>query len=257
MSSAISRKEAKAPGTAAPLLPAIHAPKASELLAVQLRRQILEGALADGVTLPSERELGQQTGLSRGAVRQALQSLQAEGLIETRTGRFGGSIVRRPSDDALAKFLGLFIQGRSIPLMSLLQFREMMGGPIAALAAANRLERDIQLLELIGQRQEAALYDLPVYLAENVKWQVAMAAATHNELITAIITAISGLIFKATSIENFASEEIRKLVVKSHRTILDAVTAQDCAAASRRMNRHLSALTRDMQAFENAPETVD
>jgi GntR family transcriptional repressor for pyruvate dehydrogenase complex len=124
-------------------LEAVSAPTASKLLADQLRNKILKGELLSGTTLPSERELVDQTGVSRGAVRQALALLQSDGLVETRPGRFGGSIIRRPSEDSLAEFLALFIEGRSIPLASLLQFREIIGAPMAALAASNRTARDL------------------------------------------------------------------------------------------------------------------
>ena len=236
----------------APRLAAIRAPKASEILASQLRKHILDGSLADGKSLPAERDLVDQTGLSRGAVRQALRILQTEGLVETRTGRFGGSIVKRPSEDALANFLGLFIEGRSIPLLSLLEFRQVVGGPMATLAAKNRTDFDIEQLQQIGKRMEAALDDLPRYFSENVNWHIAMATATHNELLKSVITAVSGLIFKVSAVENFASTEIRNVAVHAHARILDAVIRQDAATASRRMSRHLEALTADMQAFSAA-----
>jgi GntR family transcriptional repressor for pyruvate dehydrogenase complex len=241
---------------AIPKLQAIQVVKPSELLASQLREHILQGTLKDGTALPAERDLVEQTGVSRGAVREALRILQAEGFIETRTGRFGGSVVRRPGDDSLAKYLGLFIQGRSISLLDLLQVREVMGGPIASLAATNRTDEDLEKLDAIGKRMEESFADLPVYLAENVNWHVAIAAATHNELLEAFITAISSLIFKATATENFASEDIRRLVIKAHKRILQAIIKRDPETASRRMTRHLTAITKDMQEFGSAPANL-
>jgi len=76
-----------------------------------------------------------QTGLSRGSVREALRILQTEGLVETRPGRLGGSVACRPGDDALARYVGLFVQGRGISLISLLQTREAIGPVLASLAA--------------------------------------------------------------------------------------------------------------------------
>ncbi|MES2537208.1 MAG: FadR/GntR family transcriptional regulator [Pseudomonadota bacterium] len=236
-----------------PKLQVIQVVKPSEMLASQLREHILHGTLKDGAPLPAERDLVEQTGVSRGSVREALRILQAEGFIETRPGRFGGSVVRKPGDDALAKYLGLFIQGRSISLMALLQVREVMGGPIASLAAMNRTDEDLAKLEEIGKRMEASLADLPVYLAENVKWHVAIASATHNELLEAFITAISSLVFKATATENFASEDVQKVVIKAHKRILEAIINRDPETASRRMSRHLATITKDLQNFASAP----
>ncbi|AXB48257.1 GntR family transcriptional regulator [Amycolatopsis albispora] len=50
-------------------------------LAAELRRRIREGELAVGDSLPSEAQLCQEFGASRGPVRQALSALRDEGLI--------------------------------------------------------------------------------------------------------------------------------------------------------------------------------
>ena len=68
----------------------IHVPKSTDVLADQLRKQILGGELAPGAPLPTERDLVLQTRLSRGSVREALRILEAEGLVSTRPGRLGG-----------------------------------------------------------------------------------------------------------------------------------------------------------------------
>jgi len=237
-------------------LPSIRVQRGSELLADELRQRILDGELPDGTQLPSERELIVQTGLSRSSVRDALRILQTEGLVETRTGRFGGSVVRRPADDALANFLGLFIKGRSIPLTALIEFREAIGGTIAALAAQRRTEADILALQTIAHRQESAVGNIPVYLAENVKWQIALANASHNELMIGCTTAISSLILKATSLNNVASERVRRSVIEAHRLVFDAVVDQDVEKARSVMNKHLRGVTQGMLAVEGGAQAM-
>jgi GntR family transcriptional regulator, transcriptional repressor for pyruvate dehydrogenase complex len=230
----------------------IHVPKTCDVVADHLRKQILQGAFVDGSPLPAERDLVHQTGVSRGSVREALRILQAEGLVHTRPGKLGGSIVRRPGAESLAKYIGLFVHGRRIALESLLQARVAVEPPLAALAALNRSDDDIRLLTEVTARMEEALPDAPRFLVENVEWHCALALASHNEILQAFIVAISNLIHQASAIEDFASEEIRAAVIKAHRRILDAIVAKDGEAASRRMTRHLLALTHQMKAFAPA-----
>ena len=52
-----------------PMLGRISVQKSYEVLADKLRQTILDGAMAEGSRLPTERELVSQTGLSRGSVR--------------------------------------------------------------------------------------------------------------------------------------------------------------------------------------------
>jgi DNA-binding GntR family transcriptional regulator len=58
-----------------------------------LRGQIASGALADGARLPSEAQLGEQYGVSRITIRQALADLERQGLLERAPGK--GTFVRR------------------------------------------------------------------------------------------------------------------------------------------------------------------
>jgi len=235
----------------------IFVPKTSDVLADQLRRQILAGALAPGAVLPPERDLVTKTGLSRGSVREALRILEAEGLVTTRPGRQGGSVARLPGDESLAKYVSLFVHGRGISLLSLLQTREAVEPSLAYLAAQNRTDAELQDLVDITKRVEDAYADPPLYLAENVKWHCAIATASHNELLRAFMVAISSMVYKASAIENFATEDVRNVVLKAHRRILDAIVAKDADAARRRMARHLAALTEAMRAFPHAPLVIE
>lgn len=71
--------------------------------------QISTGELKPGDRLPPERKLGEQFGISRTAVREALRSLAARGLIESHVGR--GTFVRLPSVDHLAQKLRMLHEG--------------------------------------------------------------------------------------------------------------------------------------------------
>ena len=235
----------------------IFVPKTSDVLASELRKQILGGALAPGVSLPAERDLVTQTGLSRGSVREALRILEAEGLVTTRPGRQGGSVARMPGDESLAKYISLFVHGRGISLLSLLQTREAVEPSLAALAAQNRTADELAELVAVTERVEAAFADTPVYLAQNVNWHCAIAAASHNELLRAFMLAISSMVYKASAIEDFATEDVRKVVIKAHRRILDAIVAKDADTARRRMARHLAALTAAVKAFPKAPLVIE
>ncbi len=69
-------------------------PKKHEQIAADLRRKIHDGRLAPGEQLPVESLLIREYRVSPGPVRDALNALRAEGLIETRHGI--GSFVRAP-----------------------------------------------------------------------------------------------------------------------------------------------------------------
>lgn len=230
-------------------------PKTSAVLARELRRQILS-AIPPGAPLPTERDLMAQTGLSRSSVREALRILEAEHLITTRPGRFGGSVANRPNDEALGRSISLFAQGRGITVQSLLQTREAVEPSLAALAAQNRSDDDLQQLRDCSVRLKDA-GDLSLFLRENVNWHMVIAAASGNELLRAFMGSISTMIFKVTAVENFTTDEIRQQVLRAHQSIEQAIAKQDVEAARRRMARHLAAVRATWAAFPTAPLLVD
>ena len=57
----------------------------------QIRDAIASGGIAPGERLPSERDLGATFGVSRTTLREALRALEAQGVLEIRTGSRGGA----------------------------------------------------------------------------------------------------------------------------------------------------------------------
>lgn len=233
----------------------INVPKSCDVLAERLQQQILGGFYPAGSLLPTERELVAGTGLSRGSVREALRILEAQGLVRTRAGRYGGSAVSRPTDALLASHINLFAKGRSVPLGALVEARQALEPMVAYLAARNRSDEDLASLVAISARLDAAAHsDVPKFLEENANWHSALAVASHNDLLRAFTASISGLMLEASRIENFASEDVRTLVTLAHHRILQAIEAGDADAARRRAERDVQAYAKHL---ELAVKTTD
>lgn len=217
----------------------VSVPKASDVLAEQLRARIRSGELGYGQTLPTERELVIQTGLSRASVREALRILEVEGLIETRAGRSGGSKVRRPEGRELSRHIDLFIWGRNVGLEELTEVREALETVAAEGAARRRTDADIAELNAKTAAVEANVDVLPDYLAANLAWHMAVVRASHNDLLIGFMDVLANAIHQETSLEAFDSPTVRAATLKIHRSILGAIVSGDAGAARRRMARHV------------------
>ncbi|MGW1026758.1 FadR/GntR family transcriptional regulator [Streptomyces sp. NPDC002577] len=214
-------------------------PKASDVLAGELRERILSGEFPEGAALPPERELVVQTQMSRATVREALRILEVQGLVRIKTGRAGGAFVQRPGKEAVASSVNLAIRGRQIRLSSLLETREAIEPYCARLAALNRTDDDLAALEAANEAITDENGTLAAFLQANVDWHVAVATASHNELLTGFMAALSHAIYAATENERFVNAEVRRVAARAHRSITKAIRAQDPDAAVRRMNRHV------------------
>ena len=234
-------------------LGAISVPKSSDVLAGRLQQQILSGLYPHGAALPTERDLVSTTGLGRGSVREALRILESQGLVRTRAGRYGGSVVSKPTDALLASHISLFAKGHDVSLRALVEARQALEPMVAALAARHRSEEDLASLKRISMRLDAAaIDDVPRFLLENANWHSALAVASHNDLLRAFTASISGLMLEASGIGNFASPEVRALVTHAHRRILQAIEAQDADTARQRAERDLQAYAKLLEAAVKA-----
>ena len=121
----------------------------------QIQEAILDGRIKAGESLPSERDLKEMFGISRGTLREALRVLEQKGLIEIRLGVGGGSIVKPLDADQVTESLGLLIRSRQVSLSHLAQFREDVEGIVAERAAEERSQDHIQALNsLLGQARQ-------------------------------------------------------------------------------------------------------
>jgi DNA-binding FadR family transcriptional regulator len=91
-------------------------PKASDLVAGQLRRLVLNGDLADGDQLPPETQLTLRFGVSRPTVREAFRILETEGLISVAHGSRCGARVNAPRIETAARYAGFALRAAGATL---------------------------------------------------------------------------------------------------------------------------------------------
>jgi GntR family transcriptional regulator, transcriptional repressor for pyruvate dehydrogenase complex len=225
-------------------------PKASDVLADELREKILRGDFPENTALPPERELVTQTGMSRATVREALRILEVQRLVRIKTGRAGGAFVQRLGEESIASSVDLLIRGRQIRLAALHETREAIEPSCARLAAQHRTDEDLDELER-ANRAIAADGSLSDFLQANVDWHVAVAVASHNELLNGFMLALSRAIYASTDNQGFVDAAVRRTTVQAHRSITEAIRAADPEAAVRRMQRHVHAYAKAVMEVDS------
>jgi DNA-binding FadR family transcriptional regulator len=121
----------------------VRAPKTSELIAAQLRRQVVRGTVKPGDKLPPETRLMEQFGVSRPTIREAFRILETEGLIVVRPGSRGGAQVAAPDQAAAARYVGLLLQLAGATIDDVYEARKVAEPACAGLLARRRTEQDI------------------------------------------------------------------------------------------------------------------
>jgi DNA-binding FadR family transcriptional regulator len=209
-------------------------------LAERLREDILSARLSEGDPLPSEWALVEESGLTRAGVRRALAALAADGLIRTRPGNNGGSVVAKPNRAALVANIEVFLRTHSAgDDETVLEAREAIEPWAAALAARRRSADDMERLDAANERMEAGIEDLALYLRANLDWHRAVATASGNSILVSFMDAISRAVEVQTDSAEFNTMDVRRTAIRAHRRVTEAIAQQDADAAQRRMSRHV------------------
>ena len=168
--------------------------KLSDVIMSQLEAMILEGSLKPGQKLPPERELAKQFDVSRPSLREAIQKLEAKGLVNRRQG--GGTFV---SDEIMKGFsdpLFELMAQNSESQFDLLEFRHGIEGMSAYYAAMRGTAADFEQIKTkhiaIGNAQIENNYRLE---AEAVfEFYLAICAASHNAVILHLARSMSSVV---------------------------------------------------------------
>src|SRR3954468_23778083 len=121
-------------------------PRLSDKVAEMMLKTILSERLSVGDRLPSERELGEQFGVSRTVVREAVRALAAKGVIEVRTG--SGLRVAAVDAAAVRESMSLFLHGVGLDFEKVHEVRSLLEVHLAGLAAERASDEDIALLRV-------------------------------------------------------------------------------------------------------------
>jgi GntR family transcriptional regulator, transcriptional repressor for pyruvate dehydrogenase complex len=132
--------------------------KINAATARMLATQIIDGKVPVGTTLPAEKELAESFGIGRGTMREALRILETFGLIEIRTGRYGGPVVRRPDAKDLSVSLTLAFFANGSSMLDVLEARGVTEPALAELAAGRITPEQISELRdtIAAMRDETA-----------------------------------------------------------------------------------------------------
>ncbi|HEV8321005.1 MAG TPA: FCD domain-containing protein [Myxococcota bacterium] len=198
----------------------------------RLQREIVDGRLAPGQALPSERELAEKYGVTRASLKQALVRIEEVGLIRTRHGV--GSIVQDVQQDGgadLLKYLAPPDGSRDfLFLREILEARCFIGGAIARLAARRRTRKHLAELEQALQELERRRDDpKETQRLENV-FVRALGRACGNKVFNFVTNSVSAA-YKLDLATYAAPFRDGAWVAAQLRTIQEAVGDGDEAAA--------------------------
>ncbi len=205
-----------------------------------LERSILSGKLPSGSKLPGEKRLAERHGLSRAAVREALETLKSRGLVTSRQGS-GSYVAKDAGSAALTDSISVYAslrQDRSTyrQLMSLRMFIE--GECIAVLAEKHMVasrDRLRKKLAAMDQRKSS----LASFGKADLSFHFTLVEESGHKLYASIMRGLlQGIGFKYAR-ETYVDPGFVGRVLDEHRAIYAALDQGNASAARKALHTHL------------------
>lgn len=216
----------------------------------KMKNLIMEGAWKVGEKIPSEAALSQKLGVGRVSIRSALQSLQAQGYIETKRGE--GSYVKSLDLKEHIKHISPILKLTKRDAINIIEYRQLVEPNMMNLVIENSTDKDIKRLEEIYNRMIKNSKDLKLFAKSDVDFHYHLAKMTNNDFILSIDLIIQDIFLKSM-------EANIKIMDKSyaehyHIKIIEAIKNKDKELARNIMYEHLETAKKNITISERFNE---
>jgi GntR family transcriptional repressor for pyruvate dehydrogenase complex len=219
-------------------------PHLAEHVTRSLHEEIQSGRLRPGDRLPTEQFLSQNFGVSRNVVREAIASLRAQGLIESRQGIGAFVASSHLPAEPLPNVNTSLLEGDDT-IRNMFEVRAVLESQAAALAAQRMTAKKLKPIEEAIERMRFKDTPTAVTVNADLEFHRAVAAAAGNDYLTAMIRLVLEPM-RTLIAANFARHgpmfgNIPHAARGEHETLVQAFKDKDAATARTLMGQHIVA----------------
>jgi DNA-binding FadR family transcriptional regulator len=214
------------------------------MLADDIRKQLVAGELVPGQPLPPEKELLQTYGISRPTLREAIRILEAESLIETLRGPKGGIVVRAPDPEVIIRQIGVHLQLIGATLADVYVARAAMEtAAVRALAERGRAS-DLAVLRALIDDGRANL-EASTFAHAAGRFHRELVHRSGNKTMSFVVDMLGSLTDatyyrRAASLDPGDREVAIMRSVRSWTKVVNIIEQGDADAAEAHWKRHLA-----------------
>lgn len=209
-----------------------------DLVVRKIQEQIFDGRLPIGARLPNEEDFAESLGVSRPVVREAIRTLVAKGLLDTRHGI--GTTVKSVTHEEIAAPLTLFLRtcGQELNIEHLHQVRSILEVANAVTAAQERTEADISDLARLCDEMKAAADKPQEFAARDSEFHRRLSQTTHNPFLTVLLDCIQEMMAEVRVLVSRQTGLFDR-VMPTHVRLVNSIKRRDSAGARDAMYEHL------------------
>lgn len=223
--------------------------KRPDLVAEEIKRLITEKDLKPGDRLPREVELQALFSVSKSTIREALKSLEVQGLIKVTTGPNGGGMVVEVPLARTLQLMQNYLFFKDVTIDDIYTVRQLLEPELAAGAVPHLTEQDFDALEasIACCDRPASAHgsgDILKQRQEDVNFHDILAAANPNPFLRFSCELINEMIRQLIEFRNDTPlsehERFGEANVKIHKAITKAARARDVEKVRELMVIHMT-----------------
>lgn len=217
-----------------------------EQIVKQIEGTIVAGRLKPGDQLPTERELAQQFGVSRTAVREAVKTLTEKGLVESHSGR--GTFVTSGKAHSIRRSLDSFFKSGDLKDPNcLIELRGIIEPEVTMLAATRIEEQQLAMMREAVAVMDRSMRNPDAYIEADLDFHLALAEAAGNPLVLSLLDSIVGVL-REQRLGVFGVKGGPERGQLHHKRILEAIEERNATRAGEAMRAHLKQIREDSVA---------
>jgi GntR family transcriptional repressor for pyruvate dehydrogenase complex len=203
----------------------------------QLIALLTTGELTPGSRLPPERQLAEELGVGRSAVREALAALEILGIVSVRPG--SGTYLRDSTSELLPTTLSWGLMLSASRTRELIEVRSGLEIQAATYAATRADDEQIAALGRHIEVMRTSLDDLDRFVEADVRFHLVIASSADNVVLRDLLQSVRSLL-RLWVERGLRDREQGETALTEHVAIYEAIAAHDAAAARAAMEVHMA-----------------
>src|SRR6266849_19500 len=209
----------------------------STRIVAEVREALFAKALRPGDFLGTEKDLAQRFNVSRIVARDALRTLEAQGIVEIKVGSGGGARIAQGNARLFAEALAVQLDLAGVSVGEIMDAQRAIECLAAELAAVNSTPEDHARLRELNIEAERKIDDVAAYTRLGREFHLAVAEASHNRVLVVQLISLQHVSWPARN--PTLTPKVAHRILDAHKELASLIEIRDAAGARRLMEEHV------------------
>ena len=209
----------------------------STQIVAQVREALFAKELRPGDFLGTEKDLAERFAVSRIVARDALRTLEAQGVVEIKVGSGGGARIARGNARLFAEALAVQLDLAGVSVSEIMEAQRAIECLAAELAATNSTAEDHARLRSLIAEAERKIDDISAFTRSSREFHLAVAEASHNRVLVVQLVSLQHVSWPAHN--PTLTPSVARRVLDAHMELATRIEMRDGAGARRLIDEHV------------------